>query len=50
MVGVGLDLVQGVLLVAPAGKIKENDLLRWSQDIPAARRLGVLLVGPGAPR
>ena len=45
-----MDLVQGVLLVAPAGKIKENELLRWSQDIPAARRLGVLLVGPGAPR
>ncbi len=45
-----MDLVQGVLLVAPAGQIKEHELLRWNQEVPPARRLGVLLVGPGAPR
>jgi hypothetical protein len=45
-----MDLMQGVLVVAPAGKIKEEQLLRWNQEVPPNRRLGVLLVGPGAPR
>jgi hypothetical protein len=45
-----MDLMQGVLVVAPAGKIKEDQLLRWNQEVPSNRRLGVLLVGPGAPR
>jgi hypothetical protein len=42
-----MDLVEGVVLVAPAGRIRERDLLRWNREVPAARRLGVLLVGPG---
>jgi hypothetical protein len=41
-----MDLVEGVLLVAPAGKIREKDLLRWTREVPATRRLGVLLLGP----
>jgi hypothetical protein len=45
-----MDLMQGVLLVAPAGQIKESVLLRMIQEVPTNRRLGVLLVGPGAPR
>jgi hypothetical protein len=45
-----MSLMQGVVLVAPAGKIKEEQLLRWSREVPPNRRMGVLLVGPGAPR
>jgi len=45
-----ISLMQGVLLVAPAGQIKEAQLMRWNQEVPPNRRLGVLLVGPGAPR
>jgi hypothetical protein len=41
-----MDLVEGVLLVAPATKIREKDILRWTREVPAARRLGVLLQGP----
>jgi hypothetical protein len=43
-----MSLVDGVVLVAPAGKISEGQLLRWQHDVPGDRLLGVLLIGPGA--
>ena len=41
-----MDLMEGVILVAPAGKINEGQLLRFVRDVPPKRRLGVLLQGP----
>ena len=39
------DLVDGVAVVAVAGKTLERDILDCSDEIPSERRLGVVLVG-----
>lgn len=44
-----MQLVEGVLLVAQAGKVKEATLLALHGELPADKRLGVLLVGEGSP-
>jgi hypothetical protein len=44
-----MHLVEGVIVVAQAGRIKERDLVRWHEEVPPDRRLGVLLIGPGEP-
>jgi hypothetical protein len=43
-----MHLVEGVVVVARAGGIDEKTLLRRIDEIPPERRMGVLLVGPGA--
>jgi hypothetical protein len=38
-------LMDGVVLVAHAGRARERDLMQMSRDMPADKNLGVLLVG-----
>jgi hypothetical protein len=44
-----MDLVEGVVMVAPAGKVTEVELLKRQGEVPEHKRLGVLLVGEGSP-
>jgi hypothetical protein len=46
--GGAVELCEGVVLVAPAGQVRESELLRVASELPLAKRIGVLLVGPGA--
>ncbi|MSP61026.1 MAG: hypothetical protein EXR72_11910 [Myxococcales bacterium] len=40
-----VDLVDGVLVVARVGVTRDDDLLRMNHALPAAKNIGVLLVG-----
>lgn len=40
-----ISVLDGVIVAALAGRTREQDLLRWREEIPAERNLGVLLLG-----
>ncbi len=40
-----IDMVDGVLVVARAGRTRETELLALAHELPRARNLGVLLLG-----
>jgi hypothetical protein len=40
-----VELLDGVVLVARAGRTREKDLLRLQNQVPEAKNLGVVLVG-----